>query len=255
MKKVGGLKERLQEDLSKGSVNISSSDVADFGTDEKHEPVQGDVVTKVPDEAKKDTMINRAADGEPGRELDKNTEETAGDYEAATDMTGSRYAALPEEVTITQKEREQFLDVLVKGGRFSLPFKLFNGRVSGSFRSRTQLESQAIINQVNRECREEKVVNPLDYSTRLRNMLLAAQVGELNGDSFPPLKEPLMRVVEGEDTTDPGWLNQVELWTGKDEGLVSAIYRELQIFERKYWTMVNNARDQNFWNPAESTLR
>jgi len=253
MKKVG-LNEKLQQDLERGNVNLSSADVADFGKSEAREETKGDIVAPVPKEAENDTMINKAASGEPGQELNENVRRTAEDEKAARDPSGSCYAALPEAITLTQRERDAFLDTLISGDRFTLPFTIFNDRVTGTFRCRSQKESQAIITQVNRECREEKVTSPLDYSTRLRNMLLAAQVAELNGDAFPPLKEPLVRTVEGEDKITPaGWLEQVALWESKNEGLVSAIYHELQLFERKYWTMVNNANDQDFWNPAGST--
>ena len=84
--------------------------------------------------------------------------------------------------------------------------------------------------------------------------MLAAQVDQLSGQGYPELKAPLLAMVEGPDKiVPPGWLDQVAVWESKPEGLMSALYHKLIEFEQQYWTMVDNAGDQNFWNPAEST--
>jgi hypothetical protein len=80
-------------------------------------------------------------------------------------------------------------------------------------------------------------------------------VRNLNGLEFPILAKPLLRVVTkpGDEDNDPAWVDQVAVWADKDEGLVTAIFEEIKLFEIKYWTMVSNAKNQNFWKPAAST--
>ena len=93
----------------------------------------------------------------------------------------------------------------------------------------------------------------MDYSLRLRCMLLAAQVGDYCGTSCDTLAEPLARTVTAEGPKEPGWLKQVEYWEQQNEALVAIVYGELRTFESKYWTMVESAGDQNFWLPVAST--
>ena len=143
----------------------------------------------------------------------------------------------------------------IRTADFELPFSLFNGKIAGKFRSRLQAETNATISYISHECRKERIVTGIEYTNRLRNMLLATQVAELNGTAFLPLKAPLLRTMDGEKVIEPGWLDQVTYWEKQNDGLVNALYRELQIFERKYWVMVENAKDQNFWNPAGSTSK
>lgn len=247
------LKEKLSQQIkTTGRVNVSSADLADFSKPEtKHEPVVGTVSTTVPPEAMKDPMMNKASAGEPGKAVAEKMEATSKDAKSTSDMALKDAEMLPI-IEITESEREAFLDSVVKGTRFKLPFSIFNGKVSGSFRSRSQKESQAILARLNWEINDKRIATTLEYSTRLRNMLLTAQVEEIRDTKYLTLNEPLYRTLNGDKATDPGWLPQVEVWENEHEGLASALYTELQLFEHKYWTMVRNASDQNFWNPAES---
>ena len=248
------LEEKLKEKLT-GGQGISSTDVADFERpEEQHEDVKGDIQAPVPPEADKDRMVKMGADGSPGLKMDVTAETIITKGNPIFDPS-----VLPDEVTLTEDEREKFLEAIVTGDRFELTFSIFNGRVTGRIRSRSQKESSAIIAQLNRETNDEKLETALEYSTRMRNMMLAAQVSEMNDTKYAPLQEPLDRVNRGKDDEgkdkidEPGWLGQIKGWEEQHEGLVGAVYRELQLFERKYWTMVQNASDQNFWNPEEST--
>ena len=232
------LKDKLAEKLAQGGA-IGSTDIAEFSPPPKDgkKDVSGDVETPLTKNAKKDPILKAADDG--------------GAAKALADEV-STASTIAEPVIITDKDREAFLDAMVSGNRFVLPFELFNGKVKGCFRSRTQAETNANISYLSYECRKEKIVTGIEYSNRLRNMLLATQVMELNGIAFIELKAPLLRTQDGEKTIEPGWLDQVTYWEKQNDGLVNAIYKELQVFERKYWVMVDNAKDQNFWNPAES---
>jgi hypothetical protein len=249
------LKAKIEEQKTTGAISLSSADVAGFEPQDKaYKAVVGDVTAAVPKEATQDPLLKSGASGDPGKIVTDEVGAT-GKTEAAThDLVsdGPANAVLPT-VTVTEQERELFIDSMITGTRFVLPFKLFGGKIHGKFRARSQRESQAIISRLSYETEQKHILSALDYSTRLRNMLMAAQIDELRNTKYMELKEPLMRIQGGDAVTEPGWLAQVALWEKEHEGLVSALYAELQIFERKYWLMVANAPDQNFWPPAEST--
>jgi hypothetical protein len=250
------LKDKLKDEMEQtGTASLSSKDMANFTRPEESrkpgEDVKGDVKVDAP-KATADPMIETGAEGDPGRRIQEKTEKpTMNAHLSAADTDDERVTTQP--LVITEAEREAFLDALVSGQRLVVSFSLFNDRITGKFRCRTQEESYAIIQQLSRECREKHIENALEYSTRLRNMLLTAQVAELNGEEYALLEEPLLQQVSGAEVTKPGWMKQVDVWGKKDEGLISALYAKLQEFERKYWMMVDNADDQNFWNPEEST--
>lgn len=252
--KTPTLKEKLAQQLTKGAVNLSSADVAGFDKPEKGEAVIGDATLKAPTTiGDVDPLMAVGVAGDSGKSVGDNIKNTA-TTEKLMAKLATDGSLLPEEINITQAEKDLFLDCVVTGKRFELSFSLFNDKIKGRFRSRSQIESAAILARLNWETENKHVHNALEFATRLRNMLLTAQVAEVRNTKYDVMKEPLYRTVKGlTETVEPGWLTQVDGWMGEHEGLVSAIYRELQLFERKYWVMVNNAGDQNFWNPAEST--
>lgn len=257
---MANLKEQLRQELAEGKeVRISQADIAAgriVATDTKDTPAEPAVATgpvEVPasQAPNKDPLIRGSSHGDSGKSMAQSMEAGVDKERQATDLSGARLLA--STVVIDPGTKAAFIDAMISGKRFQLPFSLFGDSVTGVFRSRSQSESMAIIGRINREITDKTVNNGLEYATRLRNMLLAAQVASLSAEAYPELKAPLMATVEGPDkVTPPGWLEQVKVWEAKPEGLVSAMYRKLVEFEQKYWTMVDNAGDQNFWNPAES---
>lgn len=240
------LKDKLKDELNQGNFALSSKDLEAQDDKGTGADIQGDVTVPVAPAAKKDLVVgNQDAKG------------PADALKTQTDQPTERVALvdLPvETVVLTEQDREAFLAALVSGKRFQLPFSLFGGKIQGVFRCRSQGESHAVISQINRELQKEQLYSMMDYATRLRAMLLAAQVEELNGEHYAVLQEPHLAVrTSVTETTEPGWLGQAKQWEGRDEGLVIALYKELQIFEKKYWTLIDNAKDQDFWKPAGST--
>ena len=100
----------------------------------------------------------------------------------------------------------------------------------------------------------------IEYLTLMRNAILAAQVKSLRGmvnEDLPELKRPYgpTRVADGDKgdrVEPPGWVAMADSWGNRPEALVTALHNELQLFERRYWAMVMDAGNQNFWNPAAS---
>ena len=160
------------------------------------------------------------------------------------------------DVTTTEEERSHFLNTVISGARFTLPFNIFGGRVTGVIRSRTQAETRAIWAQLMREMREGTIQVNADYTVRIRAMLMGAQLESYNEVKIPELPTPLdwIRQPNGE-ATPPPWLEGIKSWEDLDDGLATAIYEEIVNFERKYWTLVRHADDQDFWQPVTSTSK
>lgn len=249
------LKEKLSREFKEqGVAKLSSADVAGFvkgETAKTAEPVTGTVDATVSDK-KLDPMVQIADDGKPGEVIAGKVAAADSNPRVEPLVDTAEEASVLAVVTVTAADRDAFLDALVTGDRYVQPFSLFNGRITGKLRCRSQAESYAVMQQLNRECREGGVTNALEYSTRLRDMLLAAQVQELNGTEYTELAAPLLQTVDSGKQIKPAWLAQVAYWEAKNEGLIAALYVELKKFERKYWLMVDNADDQNFWNPGGS---
>lgn len=243
------LKDQLKESLP-ASVNISSGGGGggESVPDKAPQAVHGDVKAQVPKIADEDNLLN-AGKGEIGSSL-SSTADLADD-----DPTKPDSLFLTEEVTLTEEERDQFLQALITGQRYEQSFTIYGGAIKGIFRGRATEESEAIAAWLNAGFRAGKYTSMLEYAIAVRNTMLAAQVKELGGTRFTEFKAPLYKTVDGDKVTEPGWLAQADHWSTEPEPVVAALYEALKLFERKYWTMVAHANDQNFWHPVESTSR
>lgn len=213
---------------------------------------EGDVKATVPLAANDDTLLNRA-EGSVGQKLGADVVGKTGDQATGNLTPSPDDLFTTEEVVLTEDERNTFLDALVSGTRYERRFSLYDGRVKGRLRNRSTEESEAIAAWMNHGVRESKYKSALEYALVMRNALLASQVMELNGVRYPELPTPLFRTQTGDKIEDPAWPKVADTWSKQPEPVVAAVYEELRTFERKYWTMVVHARDQNFWHPAEST--
>ena len=235
---MASLQERVSQGIKNGAVSLSSDDIAAESQPKKGEKVMGTVKTTVDKADVTDTVTGMAANGDLNSKLTQPQDEPAME---------------PIDVEITDMDREMFLDAMINGTRFELPFSLFGNKVTGMMRIRSQAESQALLSRLMYELRTEKIQFEVEYSSRLRSMLLAAQIRTLNGVDYAELSKPYVTTVHSADKVEePGWLEQVVTWERMPEGMVTAMYDALREFEAKYWTMIRNAKDQNFWKPAKS---
>lgn len=249
------MKDKLEKQIKeKGS--ISSDDVSSIAADapvgkSPEDKMKETDTVVVSDKVKNSSILKAAAEGDPQEEINKDMAESVKPLDKFLKIvTGDEE---PEEkITITPEQKQAFVDSIVANKRFVLSFSLFNGKLEGEFQSRTQNESFAIFEQLNREL-SDTLSSQLAYSIRLRNMLLTAQLTRLNGDHFTGLAHPLFKTVEADKTTEPGWLSQVDYWITKDDGVVAMLYKELRKFEYRYLTMLENADNQNFWKTDLST--
>lgn len=238
------LKEKMREfEAGKvGAVKVTGADLAAEGAagSAGAGPTQGTVQADVPEEAKADAFSHASA--------------TADLHQGMTP------SFLQDKVDITEDDREAFLKAIVTGERYERPFSLFGGKLTGTFRCRKIAESDGIIAWLSHCVNKGKADARIEYLTLMRNAMLAAQVKSLRGmvsEDFPELKEPYgpTRVADGDkgDRIEaPGWVAMAESWGSRPEALVTALHNELQLFEKRYWAMVMDAGNQNFWNPAAS---
>lgn len=235
------LKSKMQEfkEGKLSSMKISGEDLSSSAKkpEEEHKAVSGTVVADVPDDAKNDVF------------------NSAGDATAAHESMTPSY--LQDKIDISDADRAAFLEALVTGGRYERSFSLFGGKLHGVFRCRKIAESDGIISWVGHCINDKKVDARIEYLTLMRNAVLAAQVKSLRGlvnEDFPELQTPYAptRSADGKELLPPGWVAAAAAWGAKPEALVTALHVELQKFEKRYWTMIADAPNQNFWNPAAS---
>lgn len=251
---ANSLKEKMQDFTTgkAGSVSVSGADLAAAaagGQGAGKGPTKGTVKADVPQEAKDDVFTTADA----AQELHK----------------GLTPSYLQEQIDITQEDRDAFLQCLVTGGRFEREFSIFGGKIRGVFRCRKIAESDGILAWLSHLINSRKIEARVESVDLMRNAILACQVKSLRGlisEDFEELKGPYAptrrtftkKDADGKDVTEteveePGWIAAANAWGDRPEALVSAIHGELQRFERRYWTMVMEASNQNFWNPAAST--
>ena len=236
------LKEKMKEfaEGKIGSVKVTGADLASGGTGAQDEPAtekHGTVQADVPDEAKSDVFSHAGATSDLHQ--------------------GMTPSFLEDKIDITEEDREAFLRAIVTGDRYERPFSLFGGKLTGVFRCRKIVESDGIIAWLSHCVNNGKADARIEYLTLMRNAVLAAQVKSLRGmvsEDFPELAAPYgpTRSADGKTVETPGWVAMADSWGSRPEALVTALHNELQLFEKRYWAMVMDAGNQNFWNPAAS---
>ena len=247
------LKKKLRDAAQQGGKLAINSGMLQAGNSEvaeKRMPTNGPVEAAIPNAALQDPLVN-AGTASGGEGLSQAAEEQAGN--PANDPVAAEFFST-EKVTLTEGERNAFLEALVSGKRYEHKFVIFDGKIRGKIRCRSTEESEAVAAWLNGGIQDGRYKIALDYSLDIRNILLTAQVAELNGIRYNEMAKPLFRTQSGETVQPPGWLKDVSTWTKQPEPVIAAVYEELRLFEKKYWTMVGHARDQNFWQPVGSIL-
>ncbi|MFC1453587.1 hypothetical protein ACFLQL_00215 [Verrucomicrobiota bacterium] len=250
------VKDKIEKQL-KDSGSISSKDIAnlDVGKEAKEDRgVELDKTTTTPltDKIKNDPLISQAAKANISELIEEDT------VTAANVLTSHKNLLLPDEqkedtIVITPEEKTTFISAILDNNRCVLSFSFMDNKLNVKIRSRTQDESYAMYYFINREMQDGKLGTQLAYSTRLRNIMLTAQVAEINGITQPELKLPLLAVADGDKIIPPGWVEQVTAFENKPDALLEILFKVLRIFEHKYLTMIESANDQNFWKTEQST--
>jgi len=168
-------------------------------------------------------------------------------------FTGEEAMEYAAKVVVTAEEKEAFLKAVTFDTRLELPFSIFGGKVKGVIRNRTLAEHNVLQAYLMAVMVSKQIHTDDEYQQQLRALVLAAQVQKLGDTEYPELKEPLAPQGDGQA---PGWLEAYNMWLKKDGnglGVTRAIFAEIQKFEGKYWSMLRQAENENFWSTAEST--
>lgn len=157
-----------------------------------------------------------------------------------------------EELEIRPDEKDAFVESLLTGSRHYQTYTIFGGRIKVTIRSRTIAETQAMYAYM-RHTLTKDASGLATLEGDMSYLLLAAQIDELNGTKYPEMQEPLTFIEKDGKEYEPGWLGCLNTWKAKPEGLTNALINRVQLFEYKYWTMVSEASNRNFWTPETST--
>lgn len=188
---------------------------------------------------------SEAAAGIPNLEsVEKATKEN-------TDLVNLDSAAA--KVVITDDDKTRFIDAVLRGCRYTAYAYLYGGKVRVKFRSRTLNETEAIMAYVHREGILGNIVTRADLSDNMMAALFVAQVEEVGDLSYPEMKQPYKFVDTPSGVENPGWIGELEMWKSKPEHLTAALGNALIEFEAKYWKMIGESKNENFWNPGRST--
>lgn len=251
------VKTRIKEQLDTGA-GLSSADIGAFAPPANKKEPDGEPAVDPMDEDS-EVPVTEAARNTPAQVASRDKDPASKKIAETLDRLSSMFEEdLEESITITAAEKQVFLDTIVSGKRFELPFSLFNGKLKGRFRNRTNRESDAVMIELNRKVISGDVVTDVEYSTALRCGLMAFHVAQLGGEEHAVPEEPLTQVrVFKEDESEvvtPTWMDAaINHFSGMHDGVIAALYRELLRFERKYWLMVKHANNQNFWKPEDYT--
>lgn len=187
-------------------------------------------------------------------------EDTAEKYEGgiidsakSENSPGQSLLSSKREVTITDEDKSNFIQAVVTGTRYKGTAYLYGGRIRVKFRSRSVEETDAILSFIHRNGILGKFVTQADIKDATLAALLVAQVEELSDVAYPEMKAPLKYVETPTGVEDPAWIKDMDMWKKKPEHLVMAIGDALVDFESKYWKMIQESRNENFWGPGEST--
>lgn len=249
------LADKLTEHLRKTGA-LSSADIGAFARTEEDlapEPPKGEALgkdTELPaiDPGEFDGA-NRAAEKAPAAEALRSDVRDMGAAPAGGRLAGSGT------VKITPADKESFISAVIADERMRMTFNVCGGRIPVVIRNRTLPETRAIIAQLRHELDTGLLVTNLDYTSRLRAMLMAAQVEELGGVAYPTLESetPLRRTQGKDGVAEPGWLAHADDWGNRSEGVHGFVWQCVWEFESKYWAMVEDAKNQDFWSPEAST--
>ena len=255
------LSEKLATFKQTGRLNLGSDDLKDAAMFDpppqrpKAEPVPekvDDGKTEANTEGRVDPLMDRAAQN---IQTPQSLQFKASLQQSVAAQAGLSTPQAPAEETkvdITDLDRQRFLDAVVTGARMLSEEILFGGRLLVQFRSRKQNETLAIISQLGEDLRSMKIRNNVEHMSRMRSMLFACQIAQIDNRKFPEWEEPVHpQIVDGKPV-DPKWLDSLDYFEKLSDALSEALFSALKRFDMKYWTMVNAAKDQDFWSPVGS---
>ena len=157
-----------------------------------------------------------------------------------------------KKVVVSADDKDAFIKALVNNTRFTRAYSCVGGAVRLVLRTKTIDESNALVAAFTKDIRSGNYATSVEQTTRLRSLLMVFQVAELNGVQYTPPEAPLVTCVSDAGTQQPAWLERVAQFDTLSDGLHSVIWGCIADFEDRYWTMVEQANNSDFWQPGES---
>lgn len=241
------IKSKLNESGSLGSGDFATFAIPNEQSSRDAAPPDGKV--PVTNEAYTDPVLNAATN-------DDHTSAAKANLKNAGKEAGIKIDY--DKVEITESDKDAFIASLIDNTRYTRSFSIFNGKITGVIQSRTADETRALIHEAQRRVRTSEVLTDADYSAIFRKAVLRFQIKEVNNAAFPEVTYPLLAqynftALDGEDAIKPpAWFAEAEkFWGPKQCGYVTAVYAEVMKFEFKYWTLVENSANQDFWLPED----
>lgn len=168
-------------------------------------------------------------------------------------MSASVGASPDRHFEVLQRHKDAFIHSVITGDRYTEEFDRLGGKLHIVVRCRSSIETDAIESYARRMVIMDKVKLQSEYSSMMRKLLFTAQIEEINGVKYPEMKGPMFIESHDGKIEMPGWEGDYRAWEGKPDALVSALIDCILVFEARYWYMVSNSDNENFWNPEEST--
>jgi hypothetical protein len=245
---MSDIKSKINEKLQEGA-SVSSGDFANFQPAAKNKEDSAPGTVPVTEEAKGDPILNTASSEQAPTNLARMDLHRSG----ADLGINLKY----EDIEITESDKAEFINCLIDNKRFTRQFVLFGGKITGVIRSRTSDESRALIYEAQRRAQIGEILSDSDYAAVFRRAAMRFQIQQINGTEYPEAKGPLLAqanfksfMLEDKKADAPAWYQEAEdAYSNMQTGIEAAIFAEVMKFEYKYWTMVENSDNQDFWNP------
>lgn len=154
---------------------------------------------------------------------------------------------------IEPRHKEAFTESVLSGDRYREGFELLGGRVRLVIRSRSNIETDAIMAYLRRMVSTDRIRTDYEYSAMTRRLLAIAQVEEINGVKCPVMEEPLFFKETADRLVPPGWEPRIRQWDERPESVLASVVRCILEFEARYWEMIRHVDDEGFWAPDGST--
>jgi len=242
---MSGISEKLEQKI-KTTSGISSEDVARLAAENESANSEGE-------ESEEDKMNTTSiVEAEKPEDNDSAMRSASAEMDRKNLFFGLVGAVdAKRNVEITPVDKQAFVDSVVSNSRMTASYSFFGGKLTFKIRSRTYEESRAAIHFAYDEM-GGKAVAQSEFSMRLRAMLMSLQIAEMNGVVYDEAEKlgPLFSKLEGITVIRPKWLERVVLFERLPEAVFEAVWQCVYEFESKYWTLMRNARNQDFWLPG-----
>lgn len=234
-------------------IEINAGNVADYAKDESTMSDYEKAVVSSFAEADKEEAEQIAAEAKK-KDVEAKVDVAAHTAEDPLLESAAGTGVANEPVKITKEQKDAFCMALITNARYTENFSLFGGKVTAKIRSRTLEETDSIEAYLRYKVSSGVIRTAFDYSNLARKILLTAQVQEFNGVKYDEMARPMSIREDKDGVKLPAWEEQLDIWGRQSNAVAVALTRCLAEFEARYWFMVKNANDTDFWDRGESTV-